>query len=191
MHAGTSTSQMSRAAGSQLRVVLTHPGELICFLRQGKARALRRQRKPGRANSVIPAHDTSQASGLPAPGVRRCLLAAGERWPPRLRARVRAGCSWPQPGVRAPAAVPLARRFGAALAAGRVRVPTAAAAALCPGRFVTYTDVQASYRYKPDQWHYFKQFCKPGVNSPRKRAMHGHLECDWVKLSSFLLLNHY
>ncbi|KAM4668047.1 uncharacterized protein AAGF69_004786 isoform 2-T2 [Amazona ochrocephala] len=58
------------------------------------------------------------------------------------------------------------------MAAGRVRVPAAAAAALCPGRFVTYTDVQASYRYKPNQRHYFKQFCKPGVNSPRKVCMH-------------------
>ncbi|KAM4654727.1 choline transporter-like protein 5-B isoform 2-T22 [Amazona ochrocephala] len=36
----------------------------------------------------------------------------------------------------------------------------------CPDRFVTYTDVQASYRYKCDQWNYFKQFCKPGFNSP-------------------------
>ncbi|KAM9501961.1 uncharacterized protein ACIB01_019956 isoform 3-T3 [Guaruba guarouba] len=89
---------------------------------------------------------------------------------PRSGAGGRAGCSWPQPGVRAPAPVPPARRFGAALAAGRVRVPAAAAAALCPGRFVTYTDVQASYGYKPDQWHYFKQFCKPGVNSPREPA---------------------
>ncbi|KAM9562008.1 uncharacterized protein ACIB01_005414 [Guaruba guarouba] len=63
-----------------------------------------------------------------------------------------------------------AARSGAALAAGRVRVPAAAAAALCPGRCVTYTDVQASYRYKPYQWHYFKQFCKTGVSSPRKSA---------------------
>ncbi|KAM9501968.1 uncharacterized protein ACIB01_019956 isoform 6-T10 [Guaruba guarouba] len=91
---------------------------------------------------------------------------------PRSGAGGRAGCSWPQPGVRAPAPVPPARRFGAALAAGRVRVPAAAAAALCPGRFVTYTDVQASYGYKPDQWHYFKQFCKPGVNSPREVCMY-------------------
>ncbi|KAM9556318.1 choline transporter-like protein 5-A isoform 2-T2 [Guaruba guarouba] len=42
--------------------------------------------------------------------------------------------------------------------------------ALCPGRCVTYTGVQASYRHKPDQWHYFKQFCKPGVNSPLRSA---------------------
>ncbi|KAM4648389.1 uncharacterized protein AAGF69_012385 isoform 1-T1 [Amazona ochrocephala] len=49
-----------------------------------------------------------------------------------------------------------------------VRVPAAAAAALGPGRCVTCTDVQASYSYEPDQWHYFKQFCEPGVNSPRK-----------------------
>ncbi|KAM9501912.1 choline transporter-like protein 2 isoform 2-T2 [Guaruba guarouba] len=89
---------------------------------------------------------------------------------PRSGAGGRAGCSWPQPGVRAPAPVPPARRFGAALAAGRVRVPAAAAAALCPGRFVTYTDVQASYGYKQDQWHYSKQFCKPGVSSPREPA---------------------
>ncbi|XP_065540833.1 choline transporter-like protein 5-A [Lathamus discolor] len=40
-----------------------------------------------------------------------------------------------------------------------------------PGRFVTYADVQASYRYKPNQWSYFKQFCKPYVNSPHKVRM--------------------
>uniref|UniRef100_A0A8C4K5J5 Choline transporter-like protein n=1 Tax=Dromaius novaehollandiae TaxID=8790 RepID=A0A8C4K5J5_DRONO len=38
----------------------------------------------------------------------------------------------------------------------------------CPDRFATYIDVQASYRYKPDHWNYFKQFCKPGFNNPRK-----------------------
>nr|XP_009941013.1 PREDICTED: choline transporter-like protein 5 [Opisthocomus hoazin] len=38
----------------------------------------------------------------------------------------------------------------------------------CPDRFATYIDVQASYRYKPDQWNYFRQFCKPGFNNPRK-----------------------
>ncbi|KAM4665509.1 choline transporter-like protein 5-A isoform 2-T8 [Amazona ochrocephala] len=56
------------------------------------------------------------------------------------------------------------------MAAGGVRVPAAAAAALCPGRCVTCTDVQASYSYEPHQWHYFKQFCEPGVHSPRKSA---------------------
>ncbi|KAM4640306.1 choline transporter-like protein 5 isoform 2-T2 [Amazona ochrocephala] len=40
----------------------------------------------------------------------------------------------------------------------------------CPDRFVTYTDVQASYRCKPDQWNYLKQSCKPGFKSPRKSA---------------------
>ncbi|XP_062467346.1 choline transporter-like protein 5-B [Pezoporus occidentalis] len=38
----------------------------------------------------------------------------------------------------------------------------------CPGRFVTYIDIQASYRYKPDQWNYLKQFCRPGFKSPHK-----------------------
>uniref|UniRef100_A0A8C6YSB8 Choline transporter-like protein n=1 Tax=Nothoprocta perdicaria TaxID=30464 RepID=A0A8C6YSB8_NOTPE len=38
----------------------------------------------------------------------------------------------------------------------------------CPDRFATYIDVQASYRYKADHWNYFKQFCKPGFNNPRK-----------------------
>ncbi|KAM4669330.1 uncharacterized protein AAGF69_005276 isoform 1-T1 [Amazona ochrocephala] len=33
---------------------------------------------------------------------------------PRSRAGRRAGCSWPQPGVRAPAPVPPVRRFDAA-----------------------------------------------------------------------------
>ncbi|XP_030330563.1 uncharacterized protein LOC115603094 [Strigops habroptila] len=38
----------------------------------------------------------------------------------------------------------------------------------CPDRFVTYIDVQASYRYKPARWNYFKQFYKPGFNNPCK-----------------------
>lgn len=97
----------------------------------------RRSLLPSRVrSSVLQPGLRAGAVGLPlsprpppeAAGVRRCSLAAGERWPPRLRARVRAGCSWPQPGVRAPAPVPPARRFGAALAAGSVRVPAAAAA---------------------------------------------------------------
>ncbi|KAM9510175.1 uncharacterized protein ACIB01_019686 isoform 1-T1 [Guaruba guarouba] len=112
---------------------------------------------------------------------------------PRSGAGGRAGCSWPQPGVRAPAPVPPARRFGVHMPSAREqhgggqcpgpgsggsrRNPSTPGirgyrGALCPGRFVTCTDVQASYRYKPDQWHYFKQFCKPGVNSPRKVCMY-------------------
>lgn len=42
----------------------------------------------------------------------------------------------------------------------------------CPDRFATYIDVQASYRYRPDQWNYFKQYCKPGFNNPRKVCMY-------------------
>ncbi|KAM6124132.1 LOW QUALITY PROTEIN: choline transporter-like protein 5 [Pterocles gutturalis] len=36
----------------------------------------------------------------------------------------------------------------------------------CPD-IATYIDVQASYRYRPDQWNYFRAFCKR-FNNPRK-----------------------
>ncbi|KAM9501908.1 uncharacterized protein ACIB01_001542 [Guaruba guarouba] len=60
----------------------------------------RRSLLPSRVRSwVLQPGLRAGAVGLPlsprpppeAAGVRRCLLAAGERWPPRLRARVRAG----------------------------------------------------------------------------------------------------
>ncbi|KAM4654729.1 choline transporter-like protein 5-A isoform 4-T24 [Amazona ochrocephala] len=59
----------------------------------------------------------------------------------------------------------------------------------CPGRFVTYTDVQASYRYKCDQWNYFKQFCKPGFNSPLQApAVKSGEEATEYSLGHFSLL---
>ncbi|KAM9010028.1 uncharacterized protein PRD47_009029 [Ara ararauna] len=70
-------------------------------------RKLKRRVKPGVWVVVFGGDDPAEerpglragAVGLPlsplpppeAAGVRRCSLAAGERWPPRLRARVRAG----------------------------------------------------------------------------------------------------
>ncbi|XP_065531992.1 choline transporter-like protein 5-A isoform X1 [Lathamus discolor] len=107
-------------------------------------------------------------------------MAAGD---PRWGAGGLEGCSWPQPGVRAPAPVP-----PRVVSVSQAQLPGAAwrrarpgsgsrqrRQQLCvsesPGRFVTYADVQASYRYKPNQWSYFKQFCKPYVNSPHKVRM--------------------
>ncbi|XP_006004880.1 choline transporter-like protein 5 isoform X2 [Latimeria chalumnae] len=38
----------------------------------------------------------------------------------------------------------------------------------CPDRFATYLDMQSAHRYNKSYWEYYKQFCKPGFNSPRK-----------------------
>ncbi|KAH0618496.1 hypothetical protein JD844_017762 [Phrynosoma platyrhinos] len=35
----------------------------------------------------------------------------------------------------------------------------------CPDRFATYIEMQSSYR---SYWEYYRQFCKPGFNKPRK-----------------------
>ncbi|XP_026888163.2 choline transporter-like protein 5-A [Electrophorus electricus] len=38
----------------------------------------------------------------------------------------------------------------------------------CPDRFATYTDMQLQYRFNRSHWDYYKQFCKPGFNNPKK-----------------------
>ncbi|XP_072524683.1 choline transporter-like protein 5-A isoform X1 [Salminus brasiliensis] len=38
----------------------------------------------------------------------------------------------------------------------------------CPDRFATYTDMQLQYRFNKSHWEYYKQFCKPGFNNPKK-----------------------
>ncbi|XP_033873282.3 choline transporter-like protein 5-B isoform X2 [Acipenser ruthenus] len=38
----------------------------------------------------------------------------------------------------------------------------------CPDRFATYLDMQYAYRYNKSYWEYYRQFCKPGFNNPRK-----------------------
>ncbi|XP_067218780.1 choline transporter-like protein 5-A [Chanodichthys erythropterus] len=38
----------------------------------------------------------------------------------------------------------------------------------CPDRFATYTDMQLQYRFNKSHWDYYKQFCKPGFNNPKK-----------------------
>ncbi|XP_076837198.1 choline transporter-like protein 5-A isoform X2 [Brachyhypopomus gauderio] len=38
----------------------------------------------------------------------------------------------------------------------------------CPDRFATYTDMQLQYRFNRSHWEYYKQFCKPGFNNPKK-----------------------
>ncbi|XP_031755703.1 choline transporter-like protein 5 isoform X3 [Xenopus tropicalis] len=37
----------------------------------------------------------------------------------------------------------------------------------CPDRFATYLDMQAN-RFNNSYWEYYKQFCKPGFDKPRK-----------------------
>ncbi|KAM9017794.1 uncharacterized protein PRD47_006033 [Ara ararauna] len=128
-------------------------------------------------------------------GVTWWLLAPAEQWPPGLPARVRAGARGARGrspvfahrlrSLRRAVSVQHWRRAGSGSRQRRQQAPrrflpgilraatvlvSLPLLTLCPGRCVTYTDVQASYRYKPYQWHYFKQFCKTGVNSPRKSA---------------------
>uniref|UniRef100_A0AAY4BYT5 Choline transporter-like protein n=1 Tax=Denticeps clupeoides TaxID=299321 RepID=A0AAY4BYT5_9TELE len=38
----------------------------------------------------------------------------------------------------------------------------------CPDRFATYLDMQYQYRYNKSYWEYYRQFCKPGFDNPRK-----------------------
>ncbi|XP_031430332.1 choline transporter-like protein 5-B isoform X3 [Clupea harengus] len=38
----------------------------------------------------------------------------------------------------------------------------------CPDRFATYLDMQYNYRYNKSHWEYYRQFCKPGFDNPRK-----------------------
>ncbi|XP_058246172.1 choline transporter-like protein 5-B isoform X3 [Hemibagrus wyckioides] len=38
----------------------------------------------------------------------------------------------------------------------------------CPDRFITYVDVQYSYSRNRSHWEYYRQFCRPGFNTPTK-----------------------
>ncbi|XP_030630574.1 choline transporter-like protein 5-A [Chanos chanos] len=38
----------------------------------------------------------------------------------------------------------------------------------CPDRFATYTDMQFHYAFNRSYWEYYKQFCRPGFNNPKK-----------------------
>ncbi|XP_031415081.1 choline transporter-like protein 5-A isoform X2 [Clupea harengus] len=42
----------------------------------------------------------------------------------------------------------------------------------CPDRFATYADMQIQYQLDGKHWEYYKQFCKPGFNNPRKAVAH-------------------
>lgn len=46
----------------------------------------------------------------------------------------------------------------------------------CPDRFATYTDMQLHYRFNKSHWDYYKQFCKPGFNNPKKVNHKGRLK---------------
>ncbi|XP_047011736.1 choline transporter-like protein 5-B isoform X3 [Ictalurus punctatus] len=41
----------------------------------------------------------------------------------------------------------------------------------CPDRFITYVDVQYSYSRNRSQWDYYRQFCRPGFNTPTKSVV--------------------
>ncbi|XP_067892676.1 choline transporter-like protein 5-B isoform X1 [Heterodontus francisci] len=40
----------------------------------------------------------------------------------------------------------------------------------CPNRFARYIDVKSSYRWSKTNWEYYRQFCQPGYDTPRKSA---------------------
>ncbi|XP_069795511.1 choline transporter-like protein 5 isoform X2 [Narcine bancroftii] len=40
----------------------------------------------------------------------------------------------------------------------------------CPDRFATFINVRSPFRVNRTYWEYYRQFCKPGFNSPRKSA---------------------
>ncbi|XP_064197850.1 choline transporter-like protein 5-A isoform X1 [Anguilla rostrata] len=42
----------------------------------------------------------------------------------------------------------------------------------CPDRFATYSDMQYNYRSNRSYWEYYRQFCKPGFDNPRKAVAH-------------------
>ncbi|XP_036409845.1 choline transporter-like protein 5-A isoform X2 [Megalops cyprinoides] len=42
----------------------------------------------------------------------------------------------------------------------------------CPDRFATYSDMQYHYRSNKSYWEYYRQFCKPGFDNPRKSVAH-------------------
>ncbi|KAF7658124.1 hypothetical protein LDENG_00017200 [Lucifuga dentata] len=38
----------------------------------------------------------------------------------------------------------------------------------CPDRFATYLDMHKNYWYNKSYWEYYRQFCKPGFDNPKK-----------------------
>uniref|UniRef100_A0AAY4AXL5 Choline transporter-like protein n=1 Tax=Denticeps clupeoides TaxID=299321 RepID=A0AAY4AXL5_9TELE len=42
----------------------------------------------------------------------------------------------------------------------------------CPDRFATYADMQFHYQFNRSHWDYYKQFCRPGFNNPKKAVTH-------------------
>ncbi|XP_062920880.1 choline transporter-like protein 5 isoform X1 [Mobula hypostoma] len=41
----------------------------------------------------------------------------------------------------------------------------------CPDRFATYIDMKSIFRVNRTYWEYYRQFCQPGFNNPRKSAV--------------------
>ncbi|KAF7692331.1 hypothetical protein HF521_009941 [Silurus meridionalis] len=42
----------------------------------------------------------------------------------------------------------------------------------CPDRFATYTEVQLQHTLNRSHWDYYRQFCRPGFNNPKKPVAH-------------------
>ncbi|XP_060745726.1 choline transporter-like protein 5-A [Tachysurus vachellii] len=42
----------------------------------------------------------------------------------------------------------------------------------CPDRFATYTDVRLQHAFNRSHWEYYRQFCRPGFNDPKKAVAH-------------------
>ncbi|XP_048120358.1 choline transporter-like protein 5-A isoform X3 [Alosa alosa] len=42
----------------------------------------------------------------------------------------------------------------------------------CPDRFATFADMQIRHQLDHNHWEYYRQFCKPGFNNPRKAVAH-------------------
>uniref|UniRef100_A0A3B1K0U5 Choline transporter-like protein n=1 Tax=Astyanax mexicanus TaxID=7994 RepID=A0A3B1K0U5_ASTMX len=53
----------------------------------------------------------------------------------------------------------------------------------CPDRFATYTDMQLQYRFNRSHWDYYRQFCRPGFNNPKKvRDGDSYVFIHWIVL---------
>lgn len=44
----------------------------------------------------------------------------------------------------------------------------------CPDRFATYTDVQLQHAFNRSHWEYYRKFCRPGFNDPKKVIIRKH-----------------
>uniref|UniRef100_A0A673AGA3 Choline transporter-like protein n=1 Tax=Sphaeramia orbicularis TaxID=375764 RepID=A0A673AGA3_9TELE len=60
----------------------------------------------------------------------------------------------------------------------------------CPDKFATYTEMQLQHKLSRSYWDYYREFCKPGFNTPNKVLVPCHRttrRCQ-VRLNSALIL---